>query len=314
VTKPTSHSIALLDGGLGQEIYRRAPDVSSPLWSVAVMLQHPNIVKDVHADFIRAGAKTHTLNTYAATPTRLKNDGMYDKIEQIYQQAFDVLNLAIEEMQADVDIAGCLGPLVGSYRDQPNRTFEEMRDEFAEMVSLQSEVDIFLIETMTNSFEALAACAAAYESGKPYGVSFRLEQNGKLKSGESLADAINVVKEHSPTAILLNCCDPEVVTAAIAEMADLSPCVGGYANAFRSIDTVAQGNLCDTLEAREEITPQFYAQQVKHWINDGARVVGGCCEITPTHIQQLVEDLKADQIKLIRFSELAKAVTTKANQ
>jgi homocysteine S-methyltransferase (EC 2.1.1.10) len=71
----TMTSIALLDGGLGQEIYQRGPDVSSKLWSVAVMLKHANIVKDVHKDFIRAGAKTHTLNTYPATPTRLAKAG-----------------------------------------------------------------------------------------------------------------------------------------------------------------------------------------------------------------------------------------------
>ncbi len=295
---------ALLDGGLGQEIYRRAPDVSSPLWSVAVMLEHPHVVKEVHSDFILAGAQTHTLNTYAATPTRLKKEGMYDKIEQVYQQAFDALLQAIEETQVDVDIAGCLGPLVGSYRDQPNRSFEEMRDEFSEMVDLQKNVDVFLIETMTNSLEASAACAAAKVTGKPYGVAFRLEHSGKLKSGETLADAINVVKRYSPTAVLLNCCDPEVVSKAIAEMAGLFPCVGGYANAFRSIETVAQGNLCDSLEARADITPEFYADQVKQWLADGANVVGGCCEITPNHIKHLKEILKANQFNLVRFSEL----------
>ncbi len=49
--------VVLLDGGLGQEIYRRARSVSSPLWSVAVMQEQPEVVTAVHADFIRAGAK-----------------------------------------------------------------------------------------------------------------------------------------------------------------------------------------------------------------------------------------------------------------
>ena len=55
--------VALLDGGLGQEIYRRAMNVTSLLWSVAVMREQPEVVTDVHADFIRAGARTLTLNT-----------------------------------------------------------------------------------------------------------------------------------------------------------------------------------------------------------------------------------------------------------
>jgi len=160
-------SVALLDGGLGQEIYRRARDVSSPLWSVAVMREQPDVVIDVHADFIRAGARTLTLNTYAATPTRLAREGLGDEIGAIHQRAFEVLERAIAITGADVDIAGCLPPLVGSYRGQPARTFEDLKSEFDILVKLQGGADVFLIETMTNSLEASAACAAAGESGKP---------------------------------------------------------------------------------------------------------------------------------------------------
>ena len=194
--------------------------------------------------------------------------------------------------------------MVGSYRDQPDRSFNDLHDEFAEMVDLQSQADVFLIETMTNSLEAAAACAAAKATKKPFSVAFRLEQDATLRSGETLSEAIHVVKEYSPTAILLNCCDPEVVTRSMSEMASLFPCVGGYANAFRSIETVAQGNLCDTLEARPDITPEFYSDQVGQWLKDGACVVGGCCEITPTHIHHLAQRLKANQYNLVRFSEL----------
>ena len=88
-------SVVLLDGGLGQEIYRRARSVSSPLWSVAVMQEQPEVVTAVHADFIRAGAKTLSLNTYAATPTRLREQGLLDQLATIHQQAFDVLGQAI---------------------------------------------------------------------------------------------------------------------------------------------------------------------------------------------------------------------------
>lgn len=298
-------NIALLDGGLGQEIYRRAASISSPLWSVAVMLDQPEIVTAVHEEFILAGAKTLTINTYSATPTRLRREGMHDQMSHIYQQAFIAVKKAIDKTGEQVDIAGCLGPLVGSYRGQPERSFEDLRDEFAEMVSLQTQADVFFIETMTNSLEASAACAAAREAGKPFAVAFRLENQGKLKTGETLKEAIDAVKAYSPTAILLNCCDPEIVTESIAEMAGLFSYVGGYANAFRSVDTVAQGNLCDTLEARAEITPGFYSNQVRHWLEDGAHVVGGCCEITPTHIKQLSEDLKANHYHVVRFSELA---------
>lgn len=302
--KPNLKDVALLDGGLGQEIYRRATDVSSLLWSVAVMLEQPEIVKSVHEDFIRAGAKTLTLNTYTATPTRLAKEGLQNQIAQIHQKAFDVLNHAIDATGGDVDIAGCLAPLEGSYRDQPQRSFADLLDEYSQLVTLQENANVFLIETMTNILEATAACAAASAAGKPYGVSFRVEKNGKLKSGETLEDAVLAVSSYAPTAVLLNCSDPEFISAAMPRLSSAYTCVGGYANAFKSIDVVAGGGLVDTLAAREEISPTVYAKEVEKWLADGARVVGGCCEITPQHLAQLNSDLIAKEYNLIRFSQL----------
>ncbi|MFN2361528.1 MAG: homocysteine S-methyltransferase family protein [Marinobacter sp.] len=296
-------SVVLLDGGLGQEIYRRARSVSSPLWSVAVMLEQPEVVTAVHADFIRAGARTLSLNTYAATPTRLREQGMHEQMAEVHQQAFDALERAITETGAEVDIAGCLGPLTGSYRGQPDRAFKDLRNEYSTLVRLQADADVFLIETMTNSLEARAACAAASEAGKPYGVAFRLEEDGRLKSGESLAEAVSSVKSYAPTAIMLNCCDPEVLTASMPELAGLYPCVGGYANAFKSVQAMADGGLADALEARADISPSAYAAHVQRWLAEGASVVGGCCEITPGHIRHLADTL-ADEFESVRFSEL----------
>lgn len=297
-------SVALLDGGLGQEIYRRAMNVSSPLWSVAVMREQPEVVTEVHADFIRAGARTLTLNTYAATPTRLAREGLGDQIGAIHQRAFEVLARAIEITTANVDIAGCLPPLVGSYRGQPARTFEDLKSEFDILVKLQGGADVFLIETMTNSLEAKAACAAAGESGKPFGVAFRLEAEGKLRSGETLAEAVEAVKPFEPTAVMLNCSDPEVISQAMPELARLFPSAGGYANAFKTVEPMAGGALVDELEARLDVSPGAYALRVKQWLEDGASVVGGCCEITPEHIRHLVDVLEGDY-ELVRFSDLA---------
>lgn len=295
--------VALLDGGLGQEIYRRARDVSSPLWSVAVMLEQPEVVTSVHEDFIRAGARTLSFNTYAATPTRLREQGMLDRLEAIHQQAFNVLNKAIEAAGVDVDISGCLGPLVGSYQVQPDRSFDDLKAEYGTLVRLQSRADVFLIETMTNILEARAACAAAQASGKPYGVAFRLEDNGRLKSGESLSEAVAAVAAYTPTAVMLNCCDPELVTDAMPELVGLYPFVGGYANAFKSVESMARGGSVDALEARPDVSPDTYTEEVRRWLADGARVVGGCCEITPAHIRHLADAL-ADEYAFVRFSQL----------
>jgi len=294
-------SVVLLDGGLGQEIYRRAANVSSLLWSVAVMHEQPDVVTAVHADFIRAGAKTLSLNTYAATPSRLRRHGQLEQLAAIHQNAFELLGQAVDATGARVDVAGCLPPLAGSYQGAPARSFEDLRDEYAVLVKQQAAADVLLIETMTNTLEACAACAAASELGKPYSVAFRLEADGKLMSGETLAEAVAAVSPYSPTAVMLNCCDPELISAAMPELVRLHPCVGGYANAFKSVEAMAQGGLVDALEAREDISPQAYVAHVRQWLIDGATVIGGCCEITPEHVRHIVEAL-ADDYEFIRFS------------
>jgi S-methylmethionine-dependent homocysteine/selenocysteine methylase len=296
-------SIALLDGGLGQEIYRRARTVSSPLWSVAVMLEQPDVVRAVHEDFIRAGAKTLTVNTYAATPTRLRKQGLDDQIAAIHQKAFETLQEAIDATGASVDIAGCLPPLAASYQGEPSRPFEDLKSEYATLVGLQAGADVLLIETMTNIAEATAACAAARELGKPFGVSFRLEVDGALKSGESLAEAVAAVADYAPNAVMLNCCDLEILTAAMPQLVAMYPRVGGYANAFESVEAVAGGGLVDSLEARADVSPATYSAQVQQWLESGAAVVGGCCEITPDHIRHLAGQM-AGHYRLVRFSEL----------
>jgi S-methylmethionine-dependent homocysteine/selenocysteine methylase len=297
-------SVVLLDGGLGQEIYRRARNVSSPLWSVAVMQEQPEVVTAVHADFIRAGAKTLTLNTYTATPSRLRKQDMLEQLATIHQQAFDALKRAIETTGAEVDIAGCLPPLAASYQGQPARSFEDLRDEYALLVRLQSSADVLLIETMTNTLEARSACAAASDLGKPYGVAFRLEADGKLKSGETLAEAVAAVSSYAPTAVMLNCCDPELMSAAMPALVGMYSCIGGYANAFKSVETLAKGGSVDALEAREDLTPAAYIAHVQQWLANGATVVGGCCDITPAHIRHTANVL-AGEFEFIRFSKLA---------
>jgi S-methylmethionine-dependent homocysteine/selenocysteine methylase len=102
---------------------------------------------------------------------------------------------------------------------------------------------------------------------------------------------------------MLNCCDPEVISQAMPELAGLYPCTGGYANAFKTVEPMAGGALVDELEARQDVSPGVYGLQVKQWLDDGAGVVGGCCEITPEHISHLA-DVLTGEYNLIRFSEL----------
>lgn len=299
--------IGFLDGGTGQEIYKRAGKPDARLWSVEVLLKQPEIVTEVHADFIKAGCRTLTINTYTATPTRLAGAGIAERGNQIFVQAKQAMNEAIALSSSDVERAGCLPPLHGSYLPDPPRSFDSMLPEFQQICELQADLDLLLIETMSNSTEARAACAAATETGLPYALGFRVEPNGKLRSGESLEHAIEVCLPYSPNGIWLNCSAPEDINIALPHIPNFNLPFGAYANGFISVEALAAGNSVALLGERSDITAQVYAELAQSWVDKGARLIGGCCEVTAEHMRVTAERLIASNNQLVKVSEVLKS-------
>ena len=279
--------ITLLDGGTGQEIYRRSKLTEAPLWSVEAMLNEPEIVTQVHQDFIAAGSEICTLNTYTATPTRLRDTKHKDDLKLIHDLATQSLEAAIKSCGQRVKIAGCLPPIHGSYLDTPPRTFDSLLAEYSQLIQLSPSVDLWQIETMTNPVEANAAVNAAQGTGKPVLLAYRLEKNGRLKSGQTLAEARDYFDHTKLHGILINCSEPEIITQHIAELAQFDIPFGAYGNGFVSVEPLAHGQSVSKLEAREDLSPAKYADHVEDWISQGATIVGGCCEISPSHIQEI---------------------------
>ena len=297
--------ICLLDGGLGQEIYRRASVTNAYLWSVEVMRREPEVVEAVHRAYIDAGSRVCTLNTYAATPDRLRQEGLVESLEAIHKTAFDICRAAIASSGKAIDIAGSLGPLVGSYREVPSLTDEAMLNDYRRLCAAQAGVDLFLIETMTNSREAMAACHAAAETGIPYALALRVEHDGNLRSGESLLETIKLAKAHNPSAVLINCSEPEVTTQVMPQLATCDLPFGAYANGFVSVEALPNGATVDALERRPDVTVEAYTDWALQWVTAGASVVGGCCEITPAHIDHLNRTLE-QRTQVRRWSEMLK--------
>jgi homocysteine S-methyltransferase len=288
--------ITLLDGGLGQEIYKRSKQPARPLWSIAVMQASPETVQSVHRDFIEAGARVITLNTYTATPSRLRRDGDPKQLQDIHAQAIQLAQAARDEAGQAVQIAGCLPPLVGSYDALHTPSYEDCLAEYRQMVEAQDEgVDLFLIETISTLREGMAAVEAARESGKPVLLSFTVSDDAPqvIRSGQSLLEVVAKVAELPLSALLVNCATPEAIGRAIDLLATGPFPYGGYANGFVSVEALKPGGTVDVLRARQDLPPEAYAKDVMAWVGKGASIVGGCCETGPAHIAALRQQLEA---------------------
>jgi S-methylmethionine-dependent homocysteine/selenocysteine methylase len=281
---------------MGQELLARSEREVTTMWSADIMLHEPNLVADLHYDFIQAGAQIITLNTYTATPQRLQLNNASDKLETLHalagKAALDAINRA--ELKPKVKIAGCLPPLVASYHPDRSPEYSESLETYRQLVTLQAPYsDLYICETMSSINEAKAACTAAKESGKPVWLAFSVcdDNPTQLRGGDALVDAIaELVPEYTDT-VLLNCSRPEAIEQALPYLIGKVEQIGVYANGFTSITSLYPGTTVKSLTTRHDLDPQEYAQHSLLWAQQGATIIGGCCEIGPAHIKVLSETL-----------------------
>ena len=282
----------LLDGGMGQEIYNRGGKGGFGEWATAALYEDPQMVRDIHLDYIRAGADVITTNTYGTTRLRMEAVGLEGRFEALIRTAGELASEAREKAGCSgLRIATSLPPLEASYASEFELSYDETSAQFGELMDLLDPyVDIFLGETLSTSFEARAFLEAAQGRGKTTWLALTLEDHGgvDLRGGEKLDDVIDLAREHAPDALLINCCTPDSVHAALPILQQSGIAFGGYANGFVEIPAAwdERGGVVQ-LETRTDLSPEAYAADVARWIDGGAAIVGGCCETGPAHIARL---------------------------
>lgn len=287
-----SGAITLLDGGMGQELTRRSRLPATPLWSTQVLLDEPHLVADIHRDYIAAGADIITLASYSSTPCRFERVGAEAGLFDVAQRAAnDIARRARDAAGREgVRIAGCLPPLFFSYHTEDVIPAVESMLTYRRIVAAQQDTaDLFICETMSTIRELTCAVSAAAESVKPVWCAVTVDDadGTRLRSGEPVAEAADAAIEAGASAFLINCSFPEAVTAGLTALGQVSVPTGGYANGFTTIAPLQPGNTVEVLETRGDLDPEGYASHVDRWMDLGATIVGGCCEVGPAHIALL---------------------------
>ena len=294
-TAPLPPTPVVLDGGMGRELRFRGVATLSTIWSANALLVAPEVVRAVHADYIAAGAQVITTNTYGVIRHELARVGLAHRLRELNELAGQLAVDAREAAPHEVWIAGSLPPLNGSYRPDRVWPFAKAAPLYREQAEILAPyVDLFICETMSSAAEAVAAASAACETGKPVWVAFTLheDRSGRLRSGETIAEAVGALAGLPITGVLANCCAPEAITAALpALQATGAPYVGGYANTFTPVPetwTLDGGEPSDgPLDLRTDLDPAAYLAHAAAWWAAGATVVGGCCGTRPAHIAQI---------------------------
>lgn len=289
--------ITLLDGSIGQELVKRSGDRATPLWSTTVMMEKPELLDKLHTEYFKAGASIATTNTYPVLYDRLMRAGLSDRRYELWDIAARAATQAREKHGSGL-VAASIGPLIASYRPDICPPADKAEKLYAEIVNyLAPQCDLVLIETMSSISQAEGALRATKKINQPVwiGLSVADFDGTKLRSGEKLVDIKSTIEKHKPEALLVNCSRPEVVSDAIKIIGKFGYPFGAYANGFTKISGgfLKDAPTVDALEQRKDLMPHTYADFAMSWVEEGATIVGGCCEVGPDHIKELADRLCA---------------------
>ncbi|BBO84130.1 homocysteine S-methyltransferase [Desulfosarcina ovata subsp. sediminis] len=285
----------LIDGGMGRELQFRGVALSESIWSAQGLIDAPDVVRQIHRDYITVGADIITTNTYGLIRDDLAKAGIADRFAELNEKACALAREACDKAARPVLVAGSLPPLRGSFRpDLVGPKAENLTCYREQARLLAPHVDLLLCETMSSALEARTAAEAACETGRPVWVSWTLheDESGRLRSGETIAQAVFMLADLPVSGFLTNCASPASITRAISKLsAATDQRVGGYANTFHPIpeDWRLDGQKTSDglLPLRDDLGPDAYSVHAARWLDAGASVIGGCCGTRPAHIKKL---------------------------
>ena len=296
----------ILDGAMGSELIRRGMELPEHIWSAAANLINPELVLEIHREYMDAGADYITANTFRTTPRAYGNIGVRGENEEggkkdsgerrkpARRMGREAKAIARESLNQAVDLAkeavgnsakvlGSIAPLEDCYSPELFPGKDTAITEFRELGGWLSNasVDILLLETMNSLAETEAGLIALQDFELPLWVSFVLKDDEHLLSGELILDIIKLLQDYSVEMVLLNCNPLQRTENAMIHLANnLSGKWGLYPN-------LGIGEPAPNGKIVEYETMDKFISLMEKAIDMGASVVGACCGSSPQHIKSL---------------------------
>lgn len=286
----------ILDGGMGQELLARGMKPNSTLWSANAILNesYHKLVLDTHMDFIKAGAEVIVTTTFATRYKRLKENNLLNKFDYLNQKAGEIAQKAKNKFP-NIYIAGGLPPQNSTY-EADDRDDDIITKNFIDQARiLNPYVDFFYFDVWSSIKEVKCGIQAIKDFNKPYLVGIHVSEGTSLPSGERISEIKNIIDEKA-LGVMLSCVSPENFEKNLFELKNLNVPFGFKINGFittslkenyTSVFLGKKSNPNEILGKRDDLTPDKIKIIAKKFIENGANIIGGCCETRPSHIQAL---------------------------
>ncbi len=288
--------VHVLDGGMATELERRGCDISGPLWSAHVLDSSPEVIRQVHLDYLRAGSDCISTVGYQVSAQGYAELGRSGKdAVRALRQSVEIAETARQEYTQESDrrvlIAASLGPY-GAALHNGAEFHGQYEIRFAELVAFHADrlavvaetnADVVALETIPSLEEARAIVEALARFPKLRAwLSFTCKDEVHVAHGEPLADCAAIADESNQiVAVGINCTQPALIKKLIGEAkAATGKPVIVYPNSGETWDAVGR-RWCGVSDVAE------YGAQALTWFEAGALAVGGCCRTTPEHIKAI---------------------------
>ncbi len=276
------NKITLLDGAFGTMLQQKG--LLTATVPEANNLTHPEIITEIHREYIRSGAEIIYASTFGVN--RYKLEGTSYSVSQLVEAAVKNAQMARDAENPQVKIALDCGPIGKMMKPNGDMSFEEAYQIFEEIVSAgeQAGVDLIVFETFTDLAEMKAGILAAKEhTNLPIFASMSFEANGRTFAGVPISAAALTLSGLGVSAVGINCSlGPEQILPLAAELAK-----------WTNLPILIKPNagLPNPETDQYEITPEEFAEITARFADLGAVFIGGCCGTTPQYISALRDRL-----------------------
>lgn len=288
--------LRILDGGMGQELLARGMEPNGTLWSANALLNenYHKLLLDIHLDFVKAGAEVIVTTTFTTRKSRLKDNNVLNKYEYLNKKAGEIAS-QVKKIYPNILIAGGLPPQNLTY-ESDNRDEKEIRENFTTQAELLDPyIDFFYFDVLSSVREFKIAVESVKKFKKPYLLGAHISEGTSLPSGEKISDIIKNINHDNLLGIILSCVSPENYENNLDEIKNLGIPFGFKLNAFVKTNPKPNytgaykksksGNPNEFLGVRKDLTPEKMLKFATKFRDAGATIIGGCCEIKPSHIE-----------------------------
>ena len=282
----------LMDGGMGSEIERRGL-ISPTTWSGGPMLTHPEAVREIHQEYIEAGAEIIITNTFGTGRDMLEVGGIEDKIVEANKLGIEAAVQARKNAGAEdsVVIAASVSTMRPKAQAEVPVPYEKALETYREQLGelAKGGPDVVVGEMLVRISDTLAVIDAAAELGLPVWVGLSLVRDGDglylgiqdRHGGETLQDAMDAIEGKDIAAVFIMHTPVDDTGPGLETVKEnWSGTFGAYAHFPRSASSPSQP---------DAMAPDKYLEYAKGWSEQGARIIGGCCGTRPDHIRALRE-------------------------